>query len=152
MYVSVFTANLRYVPDVVSCCPFPRQPELSEDRTAIVLEAYDKLDQSGDGMVTLEDVKGHYDASHHPKVLEGEMSEDDVLTKFLGRFEGTTKHDGKVGAGAPPVIIISVTFSHTHDLVLFAERPWHHTNEWMKLVSFSLLWLQRRDTTGYLKS
>lgn len=72
------------------------RPELTEDRTAIVLEAYDKLDQSGDGMVTLEDVKGHYDASNHPKVLAGEMSEDDVLTKFLGRFEGTTKTDGQV--------------------------------------------------------
>lgn len=62
-----------------------------------MLEAYDKLDQSGDGIVTLEDAKEQYDASNHPKVLSGEMSEDDVLTKFLGRFEGTTKHDGKVG-------------------------------------------------------
>lgn len=63
---------------------------------AIVMEAYNKLDQTGDGIVTLEDVKEHYDASNHPKVLSGEMSEDDILTKFLGRFEGTTKHDGKV--------------------------------------------------------
>lgn len=136
------------MPDVVSCCPFPRQPELTEDRTAIVLEAYDKLDQSGDGLVTLEDAKEHYDASNHPKVLDGEMSEDEVLTKFLGRFEGSTKHDGKVGWGAPHEIIILLTFPHSHDLILFKESPWHHPNEWMKLVSFSLLWLQRRDTTG----
>ena len=61
------------------------------------MEAFAKLDESGDGMVTLEDVKGNYDASNHPKVVSGEMSEDDVLTKFLGRFEGSTKQDGEVG-------------------------------------------------------
>lgn len=69
---------------------------MSEDRTAIVLEAYSKLDESGDGVVNLEDLKGFYDASNHPKVLEGEMSEDDVLSKFLNRFEGSTKQDGQV--------------------------------------------------------
>lgn len=69
---------------------------MTEERTAVVLEAFAKLDESGDGMVTLEDVKGNYDASNHPKVVSGEMTEDDVLTRFLGRFEGSTKQDGEV--------------------------------------------------------
>lgn len=70
---------------------------MTEDRKAVVLEAFAKLDESGDGMVTLEDVKANYDASGHPKVASGEMSEDDILSKFLGRFEGSTKQDGEVG-------------------------------------------------------
>lgn len=72
------------------------RPEMTEDRQAVVLEAFAKLDESGDGMVTLEDVKTKYDVSRHPKVVSGEMSEDDVLTTFLGRFEGNTKQDGEV--------------------------------------------------------
>ncbi|KAG0716536.1 Crustacean calcium-binding protein 23 [Chionoecetes opilio] len=71
------------------------RPEMTEDRVAVALEAFAKLDESGDGMVTLEDVKANYDASNHPKVLSDEMSEDDVLSTFLGRFEGNTKQDGE---------------------------------------------------------
>lgn len=69
---------------------------MTEDRVAVVEEAYAKLDETGDGLVTLEDVQDKYDASGHPKVLSGEATEEDILLKFLGRFEGNTKEDGKV--------------------------------------------------------
>lgn len=70
---------------------------MNEDRVAVVEEAFAVLDESGDGVVTLEDVKDKYDASGHPSVLSGAATEDEILTKFLGRFEGNTKEDGTVG-------------------------------------------------------
>ncbi|XP_053655871.2 crustacean calcium-binding protein 23 [Cherax quadricarinatus] len=72
------------------------RPEMTEERKAVVAEAYSVLDESGDGVVTLEDLKDKYDASGHPSVLAGEATEDDILLKFLGRFEGNTKEDGKL--------------------------------------------------------
>lgn len=72
------------------------RPEMTEPRVAIVEEAFAKLDESGDGVVTLEDVKGKYDASQHPKVLSEEMTEDEVLLKFIGRFEEGVSEDGKL--------------------------------------------------------
>lgn len=72
------------------------RPEMTEDRVAVVEEAFAKLDQSGDGVVTLDDVKDTYDASHHPRVLSGESTEEEILLKFIGRFEGNTKEDGKL--------------------------------------------------------
>ncbi|KAK4305482.1 hypothetical protein Pmani_022612 [Petrolisthes manimaculis] len=69
---------------------------MTEDRVAIVEEAYNKLDETDDGLVTLEDVRDKYDASGHPRVVSGEETEDDILLKFLARFEGNTKEDGKV--------------------------------------------------------
>ncbi|KAG7153919.1 Crustacean calcium-binding protein 23-like 2, partial [Homarus americanus] len=72
------------------------RPEMTEDRVAVVEEAFGVLDESGDGLVTLEDVKGKYDASGHPSVLAGSATEDEILLKFLGRFEGNTKQDGQV--------------------------------------------------------
>lgn len=72
------------------------QPEMTEDRVAVVEEAFGVLDESGDGVVTLEDVKDKYDASGHPRVQSGEATEEEILLKFLGRFEGNTKEDGKV--------------------------------------------------------
>lgn len=72
------------------------RPEMTEERKAVVEEAYGVLDESGDGEVTLEDLKGKYDASGHPSVVSGEATEEDILLKFLGRFEGNTKEDGKL--------------------------------------------------------
>ncbi|ROT68865.1 Crustacean calcium-binding protein 23 [Penaeus vannamei] len=70
------------------------RPEMTEDRVAVVEEAFAKLDQSGDGVVTLDDVKDTYDASHHPRVLSGESTEEEILLKFIGRFEGTPRRTG----------------------------------------------------------
>ncbi|XP_068227437.1 crustacean calcium-binding protein 23-like [Palaemon carinicauda] len=72
------------------------RPEMNEPRIEIVEEAFAKLDESGDGVVTLDDVRDKYDASHHPKVLAEESTEDEVLLKFIGRFEEGVSQDGKV--------------------------------------------------------
>ena len=41
---------------------------MNKARTAVVRQAFAKLDKTGDGVVTLADIKGTYDASKHPDV------------------------------------------------------------------------------------
>eukprot|EP00824_Muranothrix_gubernata_P020034 TRINITY_DN40256_c0_g1_i1.p2 TRINITY_DN40256_c0_g1~~TRINITY_DN40256_c0_g1_i1.p2 ORF type:complete len:219 (-),score=62.11 TRINITY_DN40256_c0_g1_i1:90-722(-) len=69
--------------------------ELNATRRAIVRKAFDKLDKDGSGIVELNDVKGVYNGSKHPKVLSGEKTEDEILLEFLDNFD-TIEKDGKV--------------------------------------------------------
>ncbi len=54
----------------------------------MVHQAFDKLDQSDDGKVTVEDLKGVYNVKKHPEVESGDKSEEEVLKQFLEVFEG----------------------------------------------------------------
>lgn len=60
---------------------------MNKSRQGVVMEAYQKLDKSGDGLITIEDLRGVYDVKNHPKYLNGEATEEDLYTKFLQNFE-----------------------------------------------------------------
>ncbi|KAL5283394.1 CAPS.2 family protein [Megaselia abdita] len=64
------------------------RPPLSQSRLDIIDEAFNKMDNSGNGVITLDDIKGVYSAEKHPKYISGEMTEDEILTKFMQSFEG----------------------------------------------------------------
>ncbi|GFR06671.1 calcyphosin [Trichonephila clavata] len=72
------------------------RPPLPQERLDIIEKAFAKMDQSGDGSVTLEDLKGVYSGKEHPDVVEGKKSEDEVLLEFLANFDTPNKADGKV--------------------------------------------------------
>ena len=91
---------------------FP-QPPMNESRKKLVMEAFHKMDKTGDGEITVEDLKvttilcnfqlskcfdfqGVYNVKRHPSYLNGEYTEDEILTKFLGNFETYGIKDGKV--------------------------------------------------------
>ncbi|CAH1392694.1 unnamed protein product [Nezara viridula] len=63
------------------------RPGMSEARKKSVNEAFDKLDKTKDGVITLEDLRGVYSVRDHPKYRSGEMSEDQILRKFMANFE-----------------------------------------------------------------
>jgi Ca2+-binding EF-hand superfamily protein len=72
--------------------------EMSEPRKNLVMQAFRKLDKTGDGVIQLEDVKGVYNAANHPDVKSGKKTEDEILGDFLSTFE--THHSVmKGGAG-----------------------------------------------------
>ena len=48
---------------------------MNECRTAAIRKAYEKLDVTKDGQVTLDDVARLYDASKHPAVVNGTKDE-----------------------------------------------------------------------------
>ncbi|KAG7176970.1 crustacean calcium-binding protein 23 [Homarus americanus] len=72
------------------------RPSMTEPRKAAVEAAFKHLDKTGDGVVTVEDLKGVYSAKKHPKVVKGEATEEELLKKFLNMFESSTSVDGKV--------------------------------------------------------
>lgn len=72
------------------------QPQMSEARKEVVMQAFRKLDKTGDGVITIEDLRGVYNAKCHPKYQNGEWSEDQVFRTFLDSFDSPYDKDGKV--------------------------------------------------------
>ncbi|XP_055285388.1 calcyphosin isoform X3 [Moschus berezovskii] len=75
--------------------PHPPQPPMSQAREAVIAAAFAKLDRSGDGVVTVDDLRGIYSGRTHPKVQSGEWTEEQVLRHFLDNFDSSEK-DGQV--------------------------------------------------------
>lgn len=48
-------------------------------------------------MFKADDLRGVYNARSHPRYLNGELSEKDVLNEYLKTFESRGEVDGKVG-------------------------------------------------------
>ena len=48
------------------------------------------------GTITTQDLKGVYDVRRHPKYLNGEWTEDQILRKFLDAFDTKGSEDGVV--------------------------------------------------------
>ncbi|TDH66107.1 uncharacterized protein CCR75_002725 [Bremia lactucae] len=69
--------------------------ELNDRRMQLVLMAFQSLDTDGNHVVDLNDLKGKYNVTKHPQVLEGRKTEDEVLLEFLDTFDGGAK-DNKV--------------------------------------------------------
>ena len=68
---------------------------MNSSRKSLVTQAFNKLDRTGDSLITVEDLKGVYNVKKHPKYLNGEWTEDQCLGQFLNSFDSDDK-DGKV--------------------------------------------------------
>ena len=69
--------------------------DLNQRRQEMVMMAYDVLDKSGDGLVTIEDIMSIYDASFHPDFASGRKTKEEVLREFMQIWE-THRKDGIV--------------------------------------------------------
>lgn len=69
--------------------------KLNQKRVNLIGLAFDKLDKTGNGTVELNDLQGVYNGTMHPKVLAGEMTEDEVLADFMKQWD-TLEADGIV--------------------------------------------------------
>ena len=61
--------------------------ELNETRRLCVDAAFKKLDKTGDGVVTVDDLRDVYRPERHPDVLAKRKTEGEVLSEFLDTFE-----------------------------------------------------------------
>lgn len=68
---------------------------INERRRAVIKLAYNKLEKTGDQKVTIDDLKGVYDVSFHPKFRNGELTKDQILSEFLQQWD-TLQADGTV--------------------------------------------------------
>lgn len=69
---------------------------MSSVRKQVIKQAFDKLDRTGDGVVTVQDLQGVYQSKHHPKYKSGEWTEEQVFRSFLDSFDSPYEKDGKV--------------------------------------------------------
>ncbi|XP_061457251.1 calcyphosin [Rhineura floridana] len=74
------------------------RPPMSKARKEVIRQAFQKLDRTGDGLVTVEDLRGVYSSRSHPKFKSGEWTEDQVFRSFLDSFDSPNDKDGKVTA------------------------------------------------------
>ena len=68
---------------------------MNAKRQAIADKAFLKFDKDGNGYIDASDLKGVYNCSFHPKVISGEMTEDQVFLEFLANF-GDKNKDGRI--------------------------------------------------------
>ena len=59
---------------------------MNEARKPICLAAFARFDKDGSGSINKDDLKGTYSAAKHPKVISGQMTEEQVFEKFMNQF------------------------------------------------------------------
>lgn len=72
------------------------RPRMSPCRMQLVDAAFKKMDVTGDEKITFDDLKGTYCVRNHPGYLNGELTEKEILRKFLENFEEGGIKDGIV--------------------------------------------------------
>jgi len=72
------------------------RPPMSKARKNIIQQAFNKLDRTGDGLITVEDLKGVYNVKKHPKYMNGEWTEEQCFRKFLDSFDTPDDKDGTI--------------------------------------------------------
>lgn len=61
--------------------------QLNPRRRALVHMAFNVADSDGSGELTIDDLRGVYNASAHPEVIANKKTEEDVLLELLANFD-----------------------------------------------------------------
>eukprot|EP00756_Hemistasia_phaeocysticola_P006926 Hpha_TRINITY_DN14054_c0_g1::TRINITY_DN14054_c0_g1_i1::g.44367::m.44367 len=103
---------------------------MAEIRKLCVQQAFKKIDYNKDGVLTASDFKQFYNAKYHPKVLQGEMTEDEAIMKFASRFEGSKQKNGTITWDEFQDYYNGVSASIDDDehFVFMMERAWNLDN------------------------
>lgn len=64
--------------------------EPNEQRQAIIDRAFMKFEKDGSGLIDIRDLKGVFNASKHPKVVSGEITQEQAFDEFARNFNDRT--------------------------------------------------------------
>jgi Ca2+-binding EF-hand superfamily protein len=81
-------------------------------RTKLVMQAFDILDKDASGWIDITDIKDVYNGKHHPDVLSGKKTEDDILLEFLETFE---THHNIANSEAPDHVVTKEEFQEYYE-------------------------------------
>ena len=94
-------------------------------RAAAVVAAFSKFDISGSGSITASDLKAVYNVSSHPRVISGDMTEDEAFLEFLSNF-ADRNNDGRISQTEWNDFYSAVSASVDNDehFVALVNRAW----------------------------
>jgi len=94
-------------------------------RQAIIDKAFLKFDREGNGYIDVINLRTVFNAAKHPKVVSGEMSQDQVFTIFLKNFNDMTSL-GKIERKEWNDYYSAVSFSIDNDdhFVILMKTTW----------------------------
>ena len=87
---------------------------MNPNRKKLVAQAYNKLDKDRSGYIDINDIKGVYNASKHPDVLNGKKTEEQILLEFLETFE---THHSLRNNNAPDHVVTKEEFEEYYNNV-----------------------------------
>ncbi|CAD8135108.1 unnamed protein product [Paramecium octaurelia] len=99
--------------------------QLNPTRKAIVDQAFKRFDKTGDGKITVDDIRGVYNTKLHPKVKNGQMSENQVLDEFLVNF-GDVDRNGQLSyqEWLDYYAAVSASVDNDEHFVLLMKMAW----------------------------
>eukprot|EP01065_Artemidia_motanka_P030965 TRINITY_DN37116_c0_g1_i1.p1 TRINITY_DN37116_c0_g1~~TRINITY_DN37116_c0_g1_i1.p1 ORF type:complete len:477 (+),score=147.11 TRINITY_DN37116_c0_g1_i1:60-1433(+) len=65
-------------------------------RRAYVQRVFQLFDQNGDGKLTVDELRGRFRAEGHPLVVQGEVTAEELLQRFVESFDDKTNPDGVI--------------------------------------------------------
>ena len=95
-------------------------------RQAIIDKAFLKFDKEGNGLIDVTDLRTVFNCSKHPKIVNGEMSEDQVFGLFLKNFNDVNG-DGKINRKEWNDYYSAVSYSIDNDdhFVILMKTAWN---------------------------
>lgn len=99
--------------------------EMNEQRKALVLKAFRRMDPNKRGVVTLMTMAKFYSARQHPHVISGKITEDEVRQQLLGTFENC-KSKGEVTYAEFEDYFegLSLTIDEDEEFVMIMRNCW----------------------------
>jgi len=114
--------------------------EMNQFRVRLVKQAFKIIDKDGSGVLTIDDIRGVYNAKMHPEVKAGRKTEDEVFMEYLETFEN--HHAMMAGQGADHEITLEEWIEYYQNVSMSIDD-----DKYFELM-MNNCWRMNEHTTG----